>query len=66
MPVKELCGPSKAQDLQIEVSTRVEGWALRERGMGAAGEREGLRSEGRGEAGRGGFRHCFHTSPPLA
>ena len=59
MPVKELCGPSKAQDLQIEVSTRAEGWAL-------AGERGGLRSEGRGEAGRGGFRHCFHTSPPLA
>ena len=47
MPVKELCGPSKAQDLQIEVSTRAEGWAL-------AGERGGLWSEGRGEAGRGG------------
>ena len=56
MPVKELCGPSKAQDLQIEVSTRAEGWAL-------AGERGGLRSEGRGEAGRGGGGRCAEAVP---
>ena len=57
MPVKELCGPSKAQDLQIEVSTRAEGWAL-------AGERGGIevRGEGRGGSGGGGAM-CGSSAP---